>query len=98
MSAEIICDQCNGTKTVPITIAGETAQFECPICNGSGHKIVHSDMLQTRDLAVLVRRLCRVVARHDPNNVVRAEALDCLHRKGFGGSSLLKTLKTNELP
>lgn len=40
------------------------------------------------DLAMLIRRLCRVVARHDANNTVRAQALDYLHRKGLGGSPL----------
>lgn len=43
---------------------------------------------RTEDLAMLIRRLCRVVARHDANNTVRAQALDYLHRKGLGGSPL----------
>lgn len=37
---------------------------------------------------MLIRRLCRVVARHDANNTVRAQALDYLHLKGLGGSPL----------
>ena len=40
------------------------------------------------DLALLVRRLCRIVAKHDANNQTRAQALDYLHRKGLGGSPL----------
>lgn len=43
---------------------------------------------QAEDMAMLIRRLCRVVARHDANNTVRAQALDYLHRKGFGGTPL----------
>lgn len=43
---------------------------------------------RTEDLAMLIRRLCRVVARHEANNTVRAQALDYLHRKGLGGSPL----------
>jgi len=40
------------------------------------------------DMALLIRRLCRVVAKHDANNTIRAQALDYLHRKGLGGSPL----------
>jgi hypothetical protein len=40
------------------------------------------------DLAMLIRRLCRVVAKYDANNAVRAVALDFLHRKGLEGSPL----------
>jgi hypothetical protein len=43
---------------------------------------------RTEDLVMLIRRLCRVVALHDANNTVRAQALDYLHRKGLGGSPL----------
>lgn len=40
------------------------------------------------DMAMLIRRLCRVVARHDANNTVRGQALDYLHRHNLGGSPL----------
>lgn len=40
------------------------------------------------DTSILIRRLCRVVAKHDANNTVRERALDYLHRKGLGGSPL----------
>ena len=40
------------------------------------------------DMALLIRRLCRVVAKHDASNTIRAQALDYLHRKGLGGSPL----------
>jgi hypothetical protein len=45
-------------------------------------------IMQVDDMAVLMRRLCRVVARYEANNTVRAQALDYLHRKGLGGSPL----------
>lgn len=40
------------------------------------------------DLVMLIRRLCRVVAKHDANNGIRAQALDYLHRHNLGGSPL----------
>ena len=43
---------------------------------------------RAEDMAMLIRRLCRVVGKHDANNTVRAQALDYLHRKGLGGSPL----------
>lgn len=49
---------------------------------------IDSDLVRTEDLVLLIRRLCRVVARHDANNTVRIQALDYLCRKGFGGSPL----------
>jgi len=47
------------------------------------------------DMAILIRRLCRVITKHDAHNTVRAGALDFLHRKGFGGSPLKGTNETN---
>lgn len=40
------------------------------------------------DMAILIRRLCRMIAKYDAHNTVRSEALDFLHRKGLGGSPL----------
>lgn len=47
-----------------------------------------SGSARTEDLAMLIRRLCRVIARHDANNTVRDQALDYLHRHNLGGSPL----------
>jgi len=47
-----------------------------------------NDPARAEDMAMLIRRLCRVVARHDANNLIRKLALDYLHRKGLGGSPL----------
>ena len=44
--------------------------------------------VRAEDLVMLIRRLCRVVARHDANNTVRDQALDYLHRHNLGGSPL----------
>ena len=52
---------------------------------------------RTEDLAMLIRRLCRVVAKHDANNTVRAQALDYLHRKGLGGSPLKEQAPNNRV-
>lgn len=52
---------------------------------------------RTEDMVMLIRRLCRVVARHDANNTVRAQALDYLHRKGLGGSPLRENAPNDKL-
>lgn len=58
------------------------------ICPAESELAAPTGSARTEDLAMLIRRLCRVVARHDANNTVRAQALDYLHRKGLGGSPL----------
>jgi hypothetical protein len=40
------------------------------------------------NMAMLIRRLCRVIAKHDPNNTVRERALNFLYLNGLGGSPL----------
>ena len=55
-----------------------------------------SGSVRTEDLVMLIRRLCRVVARHDANNTVRTQALDYLQRKGLGGSPLKENAPNND--
>jgi hypothetical protein len=51
-------------------------------------KTASEDSARIEDMAMLIRRLCRVVGRFDANNSVRERALDYLHRKGLGGSPI----------
>ena len=42
----------------------------------------------TSDMAILIRRLCRAISKHESYNTIRIQALDYLKRKGFDGSPL----------
>lgn len=46
------------------------------------------NLARIEDTAMLIRRLCREIAKHDAHNGIRAKALDYLHRHNLGGSPL----------
>jgi hypothetical protein len=82
-----VCSECNWTNVGLINL-GDPLKPRW-VCQGCCKRAIEkTSPAPCPDTAMLIRRLCRVIAKHDPNNTVREQALDYLHRHDLGGSPL----------